>query len=194
MTSQAPNKPLERTGAIFGDEPFETFDATGGLLGVASRARVHREGLWHRASSVFLFRPDGRLIVQRRQLTKDVCPGAWDLSVAEHLTPGETYEQAAERGLREELAVQSVELEPLGEVMRAKLEIPEKGIKDYELQQAFRGEFGGEVQVNESEVCEIDAITLADLAVAFQRRPNDFTPWFRQSAVRLELIRIGGSE
>jgi isopentenyldiphosphate isomerase len=189
MTSQAPSKPLEPTGAPFGNEPFEIFDATGDLLGVASRSRVHREGLCHRASSVFLFRPDGRLIIQRRQWTKDVCPGAWDLSVAEHLTPGETYEQAAERGLREELEVHGVELEPVGEVMRAKLEIPEKAIKDYELQRAFRGVFGGEVRVNAGEVCEIDAITLVDLAVACQRRPNDFTPWFRRSAATLGIFR-----
>jgi isopentenyl-diphosphate delta-isomerase len=80
------------------DEFFDTFDAGGNPTGIAPRLRVHREGLWHCAANVFLFRSDGRLIVQQRNQGKDVCPGAWDLSVAEHLKPGETYEQGARRG------------------------------------------------------------------------------------------------
>jgi isopentenyl-diphosphate delta-isomerase len=176
------------------DEPFETFDAEGRALGIALRSRVHREGLWHSASNVFLFRSDGRLVIQQRQWTKDVCPGIWDLSAAEHLKPGETYRQGAIRGLREELGIAAVELERVGTVTHTKLEIPEQGIKDYELQQSFRGVFDGEVRANASEVCDVRTIALRDLAVAFKERPSDFTPWFRHSAVSLgicdpELLR-----
>ena len=173
------------------DEPFETFDAEGNALGIALRSRVHREGLWHKASNVFLFRTDGRLVIQRRQWDKDVCPGVWDLSAAEHLKPGETYEQGAVRGLREELGIAVAGLERVGTVTHTKLEIPEQGIKDYELQQSFRGVFDGEVRANVSEVCEVQTIALRDLADAFKRRPTDFTPWFRQSAVSLGIC---GSE
>jgi len=169
------------------DESFEIFDDRGGAAGVAPRSRVHRQGLWHRAASVFLFRSDGRLILQRRQWAKDVCPGAWDLSVAEHLKPGETYEQGARRGLREELGVDEVTLEPVGEVTWARLDIAERGIKDYELQQAFRGTFDGELRPDSSEVCEVDAMSPEDLALAFKERPHDFTPWFRESAIRLRF-------
>lgn len=107
------------------DETFETFDAEGRPAALVLRSRVHREGLWHRAASVFLFRRDGRLIVQRRSAHKDVCPGAWDLSAAEHLQPGETFEQGAARGLREELGVENVQLEAIGDVLRVRLEIPD---------------------------------------------------------------------
>lgn len=171
------------------DEPFQTFDARGNVTGVAPRSRVHREGLWHCAASVFLFRPDGRLVIQRRQLSKDVCPGAWDLSVAEHLKPGETYEQGACRGLREELGVEQVDLVRLGSVTRAQLDIAEHGLKDYELQQSFRCVFGGELRPNMDEVSEIGTIDLAALGMAFSQRPSDFTPWFRDSAIRLGLCR-----
>ena len=171
------------------DEPFQTFDASGYPTGVVARSRVHREGLWHCAASVFLFRSDGRLIVQRRQWNKDVCPGAWDLSVAEHLKPGENYEQAAMRGLREELGVDQVSLESFGGVTRARLDIPELELKDYELQQSFRAVFDGALRPDSSEVCEIDTLVLPDLTAAFGERPNDFTPWFRDTAVRLGLCR-----
>lgn len=167
------------------DESFQVFDALGNPLGLAPRSQVHRDGLWHRAANVFLFRADGRLIVQRRQWSKDVCPGAWDLSVAEHLVPGEGYEQAALRGLREELGVEGVALEPIGSVASVRLEIPSSGLRDFEFQQAFRGVFEGELRLNENEVCATDHFALQDLAGAFEARPGDFTPWFRDSAVRL---------
>lgn len=82
-------------------EQFDIFDETGAPLGVAPRARAHREGLWHRAANVFLFYSNGHLLIQRRQWDKDVWPGAWDLSVAEHLKPGETFKEAALRGFAE---------------------------------------------------------------------------------------------
>jgi isopentenyl-diphosphate delta-isomerase type 1 len=167
------------------DELFETFDAEGNVVGIAPRSRVHREGLWHRAANVFLFRSDGRLLIQRRQWSKDVCPGAWDLSVAEHLKPGETYAEGAARGLREELGVEHVALEPVGSVTRARLDLAGNQVKDYELQQSFRGLFDGEVQPNVGEVHEIDAVSLDDLSVAFRERPQEFTPWFRETATRL---------
>lgn len=98
------------------EEQFETFDDTGEPMGLVPRSRVHREGLWHRAVHVYLFRSDGRLLLQRRQRDKDICPGAWDLSAAEHLKPGETFRQGAIRGLQEELNVKGVELTPLGDI------------------------------------------------------------------------------
>jgi isopentenyl-diphosphate Delta-isomerase len=171
------------------DEPFQIFDADGKAAGVLPRSRVHREGLWHRAASVFLFRSDGRLIVQRRQWSKDVCPGAWDLSVAEHLKVGETYKQGALRGLLEELGVKNVDLEAIGGVTRAQLDLPEQDIKDYELQQAFRSIFDGELRLNDREICEIDTLALSELGGSFKERPNDFTPWFRETAVRLGIVR-----
>ncbi len=173
------------------DEPFEIFDEEGRLSGVAPRSLVHRRGLWHRAVNVFLFRKDGRLIIQRRQWSKDVCPGKWDLSVAEHLKPGETYEQGAFRGLQEELGVGGVMLEPIGGIFRFQLDVAERMLKDHELAQSFRGVFEGEIRPDAGEVCEIGTIGLAELGEAFANRPDDFTPWFRESAMRLGLCRGG---
>ena len=172
------------------DELFETFDADGNPTGTASRSRVHREGLWHRAVNVLLFRSDGRLIVQQRHQGKDVCPGTWDLTAAEHLKPGETYEQGALRGLREELGVESIVLERIGDVVRARSDLADKGIKDYEMQQSFRGIFDGEVRPDPSEVCAVDSVAWSDLAAAFAASPSDFTPWFRDTAARLVFLSV----
>lgn len=92
------------------DEVFEIFDEAGNLVGREARGVVHTQGLLHRAVYCFLFDTAGRLLIQRRSDAKKVGPGQWDLSCAEHLQPGESFRDAAARGLEEELGVRGVEL------------------------------------------------------------------------------------
>lgn len=170
------------------EELFETFDSAGNPIGLVPRSRVHREGQWHRAANVFLFRSDGRLLLQRRRADKDVWPGAWDLSAAEHLKPGETYLQGAQRGLREELGVENVSPEFLGGVLVSRVVDADAGVRDCEFQQAFRVVFDGPVSPDPDEVSETAWYSLEELAGAFAQRPGDFTPWFRRSAAQLGLL------
>lgn len=175
------------------EERFQTFDESGNPLGVVARSEVHRKGLWHRAANVFLFFPDGKLLIQRRQFGKDVWPGAWDVSVAEHLKPGETFEQGAIRGLKEELGVDGVSLEPFGAVARSRLDAPESGIRDYEFQQSFRTVYSGPVFPDLREVLETRIIGLRELKAEFEELPEAFTPWFRQRARELDLFGAAGA-
>jgi len=159
-------------------ELFETFNEEGEPVGLFARDVVHKLGLWHCASNVFLFRSDGRLIVQQRHESKDVCPGTWDLSVAEHLEPGERFLAGALRGLREELGVTGVSLEPVSAVVRAKLDVAELGIKDYEFQVSFRGVSDAELMLQTAEVAEIRLCRVDELRAEMLTSPERFTPWF----------------
>ena len=171
------------------EELFETFSEEGEPTGLVARDVVHKLGLWHRASNVFLFRTDGQLVVQRRHGTKDVWPGAWDLSVAEHLEPGESFVAGAIRGLSEELGITGVTLKPVSNVIRTKLEVAEQGIKDFEFQVCFRGVSDADVRPQTSEVAEIRLFRLDDLRAEMLRRPENFTPWFRSRASDIGLFR-----
>lgn len=169
-------------------ELFETFSEEGEPTGLVARDDVHKLGLWHRASNVFLFRTDGRLVVQRRHESKDAWPGAWDLSVAEHLRPGEGFLSGATRGLSEELGITGVNLEPASEVIRTKLEVAELGIKDYEIQVCFRGVSDADLTLQPSEVSATRLYHLRDLRAAMLDSPNKFTPWFRGRARDIGLF------
>jgi isopentenyl-diphosphate delta-isomerase len=160
-------------------ELFETYDEVGRMLGLVPRNEVHRRGLWHRASNVFLFDAESRLYLQKRAAGKDVWPNAWDLSVGEHLQPGESFEQAAHRGLAEELAVYDVALTPLGDAVRGCVEIPKHQIRDFELQQSFSGRYDGDVIPDPTEVAEVRRIALDALAAEITANPDSFTPWLR---------------
>lgn len=165
------------------DELFQTYQEDGAPAGIVPRGDVHRLGLWHRAANVMLYRSDGRLVLQQRAQDKDVCPGLWDLSVAEHLTPGESFAQAAHRGLKEELGLSNVQLEPLTETTKA---IYQHGsIDDREFQQTFEGVSDAKVTIDPSEVSAIQEISLEQLKKRLARSPEEFTPWFRNLLTHL---------
>lgn len=79
--------PLEADPA---QEVFEIYDEHGSLLGTELRGIVHQTGLLHKAVYCFVFNKQGRLLIQRRSKDKKIGPDQWDLSVAEHLSPGAT--------------------------------------------------------------------------------------------------------
>jgi isopentenyl-diphosphate delta-isomerase len=170
------------------EEQFEIFTADGRPLGRAPRSRVHAQGLWHRSAQVFLFDAGGRLYLQRRAPDKDVCGGLWDQSAAEHLQPGESYIDAARRGLEEELGVTGVDLTALAEPFAGRLDQPDRGIHDYELQQAFRGTYDGPMRPAPAEVSEVRRVDLDTLAGWLRDSPEAFTPWFLRDVVRCGLL------
>ena len=170
------------------EELFETFDDAGRLTGLVERSVVHAQGLWHRAAHVWLFSSDGRLHIQRRAAHKDLYANLWDFSVGEHLTPGESFEEGARRGLLEELDVTDVLLEPIGELRKMRLDAPELGIKDFELQQGFRGCHDGPVTPDPDEVAEVRLIAMDELASWLDESPSAFTPWFVTDVFELGIL------
>ncbi len=85
------------------DEIFDVCDASDHVIGQASRAIVHAQGLLHRAVHIWIWRSDGRLLVHLRSTTKDQFPSHYTSSASGHLDAGEEYEAAAHRELKEEL-------------------------------------------------------------------------------------------
>ncbi|MCC3374756.1 NUDIX domain-containing protein [Cohnella sp. REN36] len=100
-------------------ERFDIYDEQGQWIGTATRAETHAKGLWHRSFHCWLARrgEDGRarILFQRRTATKDTNPGCYDITVAGHLSAGETVRDAA-REMEEEIgfAVPFERLIPLG--------------------------------------------------------------------------------
>lgn len=78
---------------------------------------------------VCIFRPDGKLLIQRRQSCKKAWPNAWDLSAGGGVQAGETSRRAAEREVEEELGC-TVDLSAYRPVLTANFE---NGFDDYYL-------------------------------------------------------------
>ncbi|MCA2002122.1 MAG: NUDIX domain-containing protein [Chloroflexi bacterium] len=103
------------------------------VTGRETRAVVHQTGLQHRGVHVFLFTADGRMLTQKRSADRAACPSALDCSVSEHVKAGESYLDAAKRGMKEELGLEGVEIEPL---VKFKMNY---GINDNEISVLYQG-------------------------------------------------------
>jgi isopentenyl-diphosphate delta-isomerase len=69
------------------------------------KPEVHRDGDWHRAAHLWLIVPDRRVLLQRRSALKENWPNLWDVSVAGHISAGETAIDAAIRETQEEIGL-----------------------------------------------------------------------------------------
>jgi len=83
------------------------------VTGQEMRSTVHQLGLQHRGAHVFLFTKDGKMLVQKRSADRAASPSMLDCSVSEHVKVGESYLDAAMRGMKEELGVTGIEIHPL---------------------------------------------------------------------------------
>ncbi|KAI8470173.1 MAG: NUDIX hydrolase domain-like protein [Monoraphidium minutum] len=175
------------------DEVFEIVDDSCAVIGRELRGEVHRRGLLHRAVYVWVFDAAGRLLLQRRAWEKKIGPGQWDLSAAEHLAVGETFHQAAERGLREELGIDArLPAAPaVGRHLRSiTADLPGGGrLYDCEFVESYRLDgFQGEVRVNEAEVIAVRWVTLDEVAAEIAAEPQAFTQWLREELPLLPRV------
>jgi isopentenyldiphosphate isomerase len=118
-------------------EYFDIYDALGMPTGARKRRDlVHRDGDWHRSVALWIVRHDGRLVLQRRSMTKDTRPGLLTASVSGHYAAGEELTDVL-REAREEIgiSVTAEMLTPLG-VWRFD-DNPSPELVDRELQDVF---------------------------------------------------------
>lgn len=111
------DKPLPRYTAVtwmnqkgLRVEWVDVVDGENRVIGVAERAKVRRENLCHRASYILVLDEADRILVQRRTLSKDFCPGMLDACAGGVVTTGEQMEPSARRELAEELGIEGVPL------------------------------------------------------------------------------------
>lgn len=87
------------------EEVLDIVDSNDRVVGSATRTEVHEKGLWHREVGIVGYTQDGRIVFQKRALTKKIFPGMFGMFVAGHVPSGMDYLQAALIELEEETGV-----------------------------------------------------------------------------------------
>jgi len=87
-------------------ELFYLVDKNDKILGSIARKQAHKDKTKiHRAVYVVVTNSKNQILLQKRSQHKDTNPGYWAMSVGGHVTHGQTYKQAVQREIKEELGI-----------------------------------------------------------------------------------------
>lgn len=137
-------------------------------IGAERRDIIHRDHILHRAIHLFIFRSDGRLLLQQRSPQKDMHPLCWEC-VGGHLGPGEQYDDCALRESREELGISLAHAEII-------CKIPASPATDYEFIAVYKAVTDAEPSPNPEEIVAIDCQSPARWKSEIQSRARLFSP------------------
>lgn len=145
-------------------------------VGVGPQKEAHEKGIIHRVIRVYLYNSKGEILWQKRADHLSTNPGKWNESVAGHVDEGETYLQAAEREMTEEIGVRSVELK---EIKKIYLEEKEEN-KRKRFTMLYTGKYDGAVRPDPNEVSEVRWASPEAIRVEMKEHPEHFSEGSRR--------------
>jgi len=156
-------------------ELFDVVDENDCVVGQASRSDVHRKKLLHRAVHILVADARGNVVLQKRSMAKDTCPGLLSTSCAGHVGAGETYDAAAVRELGEELGVPADVARTMKFLfkMRPSAEIGWEFVQVYKLDG-----FAGSLVPAPAEIDALFAFSPEEIDEKISRVPVDFSESF----------------
>jgi isopentenyl-diphosphate Delta-isomerase len=165
----------------------ELVDADGAPIGSSTVDEAHRApGRLHRAFSVFLRDPAGRVLLQQRAAGKTRFPLRWANTCCGHPLPGEDVTTAAARRLVEEVGVGGVVLTEVG-VYSYYAEDPSTGRVEYEYDHVLLGDLpaSSALLVDPAEVAAVRWASLPALRESLVTEPRTYAPWLAGVTGRL---------
>jgi len=153
------------------DEPFDIVDASDRVIGSAPRSEIHARGLLHRAVHLWLHDPAGRILLQRRSLSKDREPGKWTSSVSGHVNAGEQYDAAMLREIPEEIGIPAGSCRDFGRLGY----FPACRETDQEFVWLYRAVHPGPFQPDPAEVVGLEWFDPQQLDLRIQKEAGEFS-------------------
>ena len=171
------------------EEQLILVDENNRATGAAGKTAVHKEGLLHRAFSIFIVDAQGRILLQQRSRQKYHSGGLWANSCCGHPRPGERTIAAASRRLNEELGIKSALSFGFFARYRSALD---HGMHENELVYVYFGALDGTPAPDPAEVATVECLSVAEIGRRLKRAPEAFAFWFRHyfRNHRAEIARL----
>lgn len=148
------------------DELVDILNIQGEFTGeIQLKSKAHENGLWHASAQIWMVTPDGKVLLQKRASNKGTYPNLWDISVAGHLSAGDTPMSAALREVDEEIGLRLVErdLRFLKTIQTKRR--PNEQIIDHEFNYLFLVKYPIDLTVLKLQSAEVAAVKLVDIEV-----------------------------
>jgi isopentenyl-diphosphate delta-isomerase len=145
-------------------------------VGVIGKMDAHRQGLLHRAFSVFIFNSEGELLMQQRALSKYHSAGQWTNTCCSHPRPFEETNDAAHRRLKEEMGMECVLEYGFSFIYEASFT---NDLIEYEYDHVFFGVSDVFPVPDQDEVASCKYVKLSDLEKDLIVNPHLYTAWLK---------------
>lgn len=161
-------------------EQIDIVDENNNVIGTTDATTAHAQKLTHRIVGVFVFDEDENLYVQTGNKY-----GKYDLSVGGHVRKGESYEEAAQREMLEEIG----------------LELPLKHVATFLPKNTRLNHFWAIYETTApagwkfsetQEVKSLEKMKMSDIFAAMNTDPKTFTHGFLN--VMKEFVRVKGGQ
>ncbi len=159
------------------EEQVVLVDQHNHVLGYMGKQEAHIKALLHRAISVIIFNSKGEQLVQQRAFSKYHFAGIWSNTCCSHPRINETFQQAAERRLFEEIGVNIPLREEFNFIYKAHDTV--SGLTEHEYDTVFTGIYDGNVDFNKQEVAEVRWMTTQQIETGFSQQPEQYSFWFK---------------
>ncbi len=151
-------------------------------VGTMEKMEAHRQGLLHRAFSVFMFDGEKRLLLQQRALHKYHSAGLWTNTCCSHPRPDEATVTAAIRRLEEEMGLQAAPAPAFTFRYRAPVG---GGLIEHEIDHVFVAYSNQDPILNPDEAADFRWAGLEEIERWVTTQPQRFTAWFKHSYRRV---------
>jgi isopentenyl-diphosphate delta-isomerase len=145
-------------------------------IGVEEKMKAHKNGLLHRAFSIFIFNKKGELLLQRRALSKYHSGGLWTNTCCGHPQPKSNILEDGKKRLSEEMGFDCELSEIFSFKYQAKLP---NGLIENEFDHVLFGKYDSEPVLNPEEACDYKWITIDLLQTDMNNFPDKYTEWLK---------------
>lgn len=158
------------------------------VLGTAPKLETHNKNTpLHRAFSLFLFDPKGKLLLQQRSKNKKTWPLIWSNSCCGHPMLNESNKDAVKRRLEFELGIK---LEKVYEILpNFSYRAQKDGIVENEICPVFVGFTDKKPIMNKDEVENVRWVSWQDFLQEIKQKPGTYSVWCEEEAKLLTKNR-----
>jgi isopentenyl-diphosphate delta-isomerase len=145
-------------------------------IGSEEKLEAHRQGKLHRAFSIFVFNPEGQVLLQKRSTKKYHSDGLWTNTCCSHPRPGEPMEKEIQRKLEQEMGFEC-DLQWIFN-FTYKVEFQNQLI-EHEIDHVFIGRYDGSPKPNPEEVDDWKWMDLEALINDLKTNPETYSYWLK---------------
>jgi isopentenyl-diphosphate delta-isomerase len=158
------------------EEQVVLVDEQGNEIGLMGKTEAHEKGILHKAISVIIFNSNGDMLIQQRAFSKYHWAGIWSNTCCSHPRDGESFIDAAQRRLTEELGI-TTELTPQFH-FTYKATDGNSSLTEHEYDWVFTGIYDEPFEYNAHEIHDVKWISKDDLENDINAHPELYSFWF----------------